>query len=507
MYTTKITFKNYSPNQVHFLPPSLEELIVKNHPVRIVNEVIDQLNIEPLLKNYKAGGTSTYHPRMMMKVLVYGYLSNIYSSRKMEAALKENIHFMWLAAMCKPDHNTLNRFRSERLKGVIKEVFGQVVRMLTESGHISMKEVYTDGTKIEANANRYTFVWGNAIKTSKDRIEKQLEELWNYAEQISKEELKDQTPTNFAPVSAEKVKETIDKIDKALEGKMVDKKVRQKVTYAKKNWPSNIAKYEQQESILKGRNSYSKTDEDATFMRMKEDHMKNGQLKPAYNLQISTNDQFILHYSLHQTPTDTTTLKDHLADYNKTHGDLPKAIVADAGYGSDENYTLLEQLRIEPYIKYAYFDREQRSQKSDASFTEKNFLYNYSEDTFTCPAGKTLYAAGTRERVTVTGFKQTNKSYITEECSGCEFSKQCCNGSSKRIEVNHRLRAAKERVRNNLLSEQGVSYRKKRPCDVEPVFGQIKSNKGYKRFLLRGLSKVEIETGLLAISHNLRKMA
>ena len=492
---------------MHFLPPSLEELIVANHPVRIVNEIIDQVNIEPLLKNYKPGGTSTYHPRMMLKVLVYGYLSNIYSSRKMEAALKENIHFMWLAAMSQPDHNTLNRFRSERLKGVIKEVFAQVVRMLTESGHISLKEVYTDGTKIEANANRYTFVWGNAIKNSKERIEKQLEELWNYAEQINKEEVQDQVPIDFVPVSAEKVKETIDKIDKALEGKVVDKKVRQKVTYAKKNWPSNIARYEQQQSILKGRNSYSKTDQDATFMRMKEDHMRNGQLKPAYNLQISTNDQFILHYSLHQTTTDTTTLKDHLEDYNKTHGQLPKAVVADAGYGSDENYNLLEQLNIEPYIKYNYFDKEQRSRKQESSFTEKNFLYNHSEDTFTCPAGKTLYPAGTRERTTATGFKQINNTYKTEECSGCQFSQQYCNYSSKRIEVNHRLRTAKEKVRKNLLSEQGLYYRKKRPCDVEPVFGQIKSNKGYKRFLLRGLTKVEIETGLLAIGHNLKKIA
>lgn len=196
----KVVFKNYTPNQILLLPPSLEEMIEANHPVRVVNQVIESINIDPLLKKYKSGGTSSYHPRMMLKVLVYAYLSNVYSSRKMEAALKENIHFMWLSALSKPDHNTLNRFRSERLKDVLKEVFAQVVKMLIESGHVSLQEVYTDGTKIEANANRYTFVWGNAIKSNKQKIEKQLEELWTYAEKISKEELQDETPTSFAPV-------------------------------------------------------------------------------------------------------------------------------------------------------------------------------------------------------------------------------------------------------------------------------------------------------------------
>jgi transposase len=167
----KVVFKSYTPNQVVMLPPSLEELIEKNHPVRIVNQVIDKIDIDPLLKKFKGGGTSSYHPRMLLKVLVYGYVNNVYSSRKMESALKENIHFMWLSGMNKPDHNTINRFRSERLKDVLKTVFSQVVMLLSEAGHLSLKEIYTDGTKLEAQANRYTFVWGNAIKTSKNRID------------------------------------------------------------------------------------------------------------------------------------------------------------------------------------------------------------------------------------------------------------------------------------------------------------------------------------------------
>lgn len=206
------------------LPPSLAELIGENHPVRVVNQVIDKINIEPLLKKFKGGGTSSYHPRMLLKVVVYGYLNNTYSSRRMEAALKENIHFMWLAGMNKPDHNTLNRFRSDRLKEVLKTVFGQVVELLVEAGHISLKEVYTDGAKLEAQANRYTFVRGNAIKTNKTKMAEQLQELWTYAEQVAAEELKDQRPESFAPVSGDQVSEVIQKIDQALEDKTICKK-------------------------------------------------------------------------------------------------------------------------------------------------------------------------------------------------------------------------------------------------------------------------------------------
>jgi gas vesicle protein len=190
----------------------------------------------------------------------------------MEAALKENIYFMWISGMSQPDHNTLNRFRSERLKGVLKQVFGKVVELLVEQGLVNLKEIYIDGTKIESKANRYTFVWGKAIKRNKEKIQKQLEELWSYTQQLAQEELKDTTPTTFDTIDPEKVTDTINKINEALKDKPVSKKVTQKLKYAKKNWPDNLQKYDQQEKILQGRNSYSKTDPDATFMRMKDDH-------------------------------------------------------------------------------------------------------------------------------------------------------------------------------------------------------------------------------------------
>ncbi len=500
--TNKPVFKSYVQNQAALLPPSLDELIEVNHPVRVVNQVIEQIDIDPLLKKYKGGGTSSFHPRMMMKVMVYSYLSNIYSSRKMEAALKENIHFMWLSGMNQPDHNTLNRFRSERLKDVLKQVFGKVVEVLVNMGHVSLKEVYTDGTKIEANANRYTFVWGNAMRTSKEKMEHQLRELWEYAQSIAREELKDETTTTFAPIDAEQVKQTIEKIDAALANKPADKKVKQKVKYAKRNWPDKINQYKEQEKILMGRNSYSKTDTDATFMRIKEDHMRNGQLKPAYNLQLSTHEQFILNYTIHQNPTDTKTLPSHIESYKNLYGVFPKDLVADAGYGSQENYELLERNGIAGYVKYNSFDRQRKE-----GFIEQQKEYDAENDCYYCPAGKPLYAVAEKTSTKKNSYPSTQVIYRNISCQYCPL-KEICNPhySYKVLRINERLVELRQAAWDRLCSYKGIKLRKKRCHDVETVFAQLKHNKGFKRFMLRGIKKVEIESGLLAIAHNLLKM-
>lgn len=206
------------------LPPSLEEKIDDNHPVRLVNQVIDQLDLSALHNTYKGGGAPSYFPRMMLKVWVYGYLRNIYSSRKLEEAIKQNIHFMWLSGMQEPDHNTLNRFRSGKLKDSLKEIFGQVVEFLVQEGFVSLKEIYVDGTKIEANANKYTFVWGRSIKTNTNKIGRQLKELWEYAESVAKEEIESNEPEDFNQIDPEKVRRVINKIDEVLKDKPVDKK-------------------------------------------------------------------------------------------------------------------------------------------------------------------------------------------------------------------------------------------------------------------------------------------
>ena len=502
-----VVFKSYDPNQQMLLPPSLESLIPVGHPVRVVNEVVEKIDLSVLSEQYKGGGTSSYHPKMLLKILIYGYLSNIYSSRKLEAAVQESIYLMWLSGMARPDHHTINRFRSERLKDVLKEVFAQVAMMLNESEHLDLKEVYTDGTKIEANANRYTFVWGKAIKTSKERIVKQLEELWAYTQQVAKAELEETVP-DLTAIDAKKVRETIEKINTALKDKQVDKKVAQKLNYAKKEWPAKLDKYEQQQEILKDRGSYSKTDPDATFMRMKEDHMLNGQLKPGYNVQISTNKQFITHYSIHQKPNDTTTLVPHLEGFKKQYNRLPENITADAGYGSQENYTFLEDNQVEAFVKYNYFHKEQRTKKMDEPGKVDNLFYNKEQDCFYCPMGQQMKKIGSYKKKTDTGFEQEYIRYQAKNCENCPLKSVCHKSKENRIiDINHELIRLKARAKELLLSEEGIKHRKQRPADVEPVFGNIKQNKNFKRFLLRGLKKVEIEIGLIALAHNLAKKA
>jgi len=505
----KPLFKAYRQTQAFLIPPSLDELIAANHPVRVVNEVIEGLDLDVLMKKYKGGGATSYHPRMLLKVLVYGYLSNIYSSRRLEAVLKENIHFMWLAGMSTPDHHTINRFRSERLRNILRDIFVQVVKHLVESGHVSLKEVYTDGTKIESAANRYTFVWGNAIKTSKERIKKQLMELWRYTQKVAKEELGDDTPPDFTDIDKEKVKQTIEKINEVLRDKEVPKDVKQKLSYAAKQWPAKLDQYTEQEKVLGSRNSYSKQDPDATFMRMKEDHMKNGQLKPGYNAQISTSNQFVVNYSLHQNPTDTKTLIPHMEQHKAMYDEVPEVQVADAGYGSEENYQYLQQQNIKAYIKHNYFDKEQkRNYKPKQPFAPEHLHYNRADDVYICPMGQQMKRIGEHEEKTDAGFIKTYHHYQAKNCNGCPLRGVCHKQKGNRIiKVCRSGIELKKQAAERLRTERGIYYRKKRCWDVEPVFANIKQNKNFKRFMLKGLEKTEIEWGLLCIAHNLRKIA
>lgn len=504
----RVVFKSYHQQQISLLPPSLEELISEHHPVRVVNEVLNKIDVSKIERDYKGGGTSSYHPRMLLKVLVFGYLSNIYSSRRIEAAIQENIHFMWLAGMSKPDHNTINRFRGVRLQKTLKDIFTQVVELLVESGHISLQDVYVDGTKIEANANRYTFVWGNAIKTNRAKIKTQLQELWAYAEQITTLEKEDTTPPDFEPTDPEKVKATIEKINEALKDKKeVSLKVKAKLKYAAKHFPEAVEKYNTQEKILDGRNSYSKTDEDATFMRMKEDHMKNGQLKPAYNVQISTENQFITNYTLHQNPTDTKTLIPHLQEHQTQYQQNPQNVIADAGYGSEQNYEYLDSIDAGAYVKYNMFDKEQQHKRIDKKpFAVEKLYYNKEKNEYICPIGQSMKHIGTFTQTTEAGYKRTIDKYQAQNCSPCPLNGVCHKSKYNRtIEVSHRGNELKQQAKEKLQSEQGIYYRKKRCVEPEPVFANIKHNKNFKRFMLRGLQKVSIETGLLAIAHNLKK--
>lgn len=273
-----------------------------------------------------------------------------------------------------------------------------------------------------------------------------------------------------------------------------------------------MEKYEQQEAILGSRNSYSKTDPDATFMRMKEDHMRNGQLKAGYNLQASScpgKKIFCVNYSLHQKPTDTTTLIPHINQYQQLYGSYPKSIIADAGYGSHENYQFLQDNSIEGYVKYNTFDKEQKRKATyKKGFKSDELYYNKEQDCYYCPMGQRMQYINTSTRTTENGYTQQVKKYQAQNCNGCPLRSVCHQSKNNRtIEVNHQLIQLKNKANENLKSEQGIAHRKTRCYTIEPVFACLKQNKNFKRFMLRSIPKVEVEAGLCLIGFNLKQKA
>ena len=501
-------FKEYTQSQSTLFPHNFDDFIPDNDPVRIINRVVESIDLSAVIATYKDNGCSAYHPKLLLKVIIYAYLRNTYSSRKIEDLTANDIRFMWLAAMQRPDHRTINNFRSSRLKGTLREIFTQVVRLFVDGSMVTLKKTYTDGTKLEANANRYSFIWGKSIHTRTIKIAEQLNELWAYAESVCKEELSDRAPIAHTDITSDKIEGLINDIDSKLADQVVDPKIKSKLKRVKKAWPEQLKKNEAAAEKIGERGSMSKTDQDATFMRMKEDHMGNGQLKPAYNVQISSEDGIITNYTMHQTPADTTTYKEHTETFRDMYGHYPEESIADAGYGSEENYEYVNEKGITPYIKYNYFHKEQKKSWKNDPFKSCNFYYNQDQDCYYCPMGQAMGKVYVTHPKTKTGYIQELTHYQAVRCEGCPMRGVCHKAKGDRvIQVNHRLNELKAKARELLLSQQGLLHRSQRPADVEQTFGNLKWNKKFKRFLLRGIKKVEIEFGLLALSHNLSKLA
>ena len=501
-----IVYKSYAQNEIALFPLTLDEMIPSNHRARVVNAVIDRLDISAIESRYKGGGTSIYHPRMLLKVITYAYLDNVYSGRRMETLLSENVAYMWLAGMNRPDFRTINLFRSKRLNGVFEGIFTQVVTMLNEEGLVSLDVQYIDGTKMESAANRYTFVWRKRVEKSKAKLESQIRVVLEEAEEAVKSEeggeVDDQPDADDLKARTEKVLRKMDEagIAKSPRRKAVEK-VRDEMLPKK-------AEYENHLERMGGRNSYSKTDPDATFMRMKEDHMMNGQTKPGYNVQIATENQFVTNYGIYQSPGDQGTLVPFLGSFERKYDRQSGTVVADSGYGSEQNYEYLSGNDIEAFVKYNMFHAEKKRKYRNDIFRVENLFHNGELDFYVCPMGQRMEHVGDEKRVSDLGYVSTVSIYRAKRCEGCPMRGQCHKGKGPRtIEVNHRNNELRAKARELLDSEEGLRHRSRRPIEPEAVFGQIKSDHGFRRFRLRSLGKVSVEFGLVALAHNLRKYA
>lgn len=447
------------------LPLSFEDFIPENHLVRVVNTVVDSLELKPLYDRYKKGGCSAYHPRMMSKVMIYSFTQKIYPSRQIAKALRENINYMWIAGGNQPDFRTINRFRLD-MKDIIEDIFYEVIKLLIEKKYIKLQNYFLDGTKIEANANKYTFVWNKSVQNYDKKLDEKIKNHLREIDRIVAQENQiylgedlEELGVN-SRITTEQVEAVVESIDAKLAENPQDKKLKKKSHEFKKDILPRKKKYEEAFRTFDGRNSYSKTDHDATFMRMKEDAMLNGQIKPGYNIQIGTENRYIVGFTIHLNPTDTKTLIPHLKHLEEKIGRLPENIVADAGYGSEENYEYLEEKKLGNYVKYNKFHWEKKKKNHENPYLSDNLPYVPETDSFVCRNEKQLVHVGNRKYVTEAGYKTRRDYYRCEDCSNCPYAAECKNTDQNRtIQVSHRLNELKRKANENLCSEKGLELR------------------------------------------------
>ena len=510
----KYHFRPYSPNQTVLFPERIDKDISPDDPVRLLSAVIDSLDISSIRRLYKACGRSPYHPKMLLKVVLYAYMNNIYSCRKIESSLKRDVHFIWLAGYEQPDFVTVNRFRN-RVKDEINKVFTQLVLQLNAKGLVTLDVEYIDGTKIESKANKYTFVWRKTVERNRARLMEKIKALLSQVDDaIAQDKAVTDEAVSFTPeVLTEICAELRDTLSKEpaptdKEGK-ASVRQRQKQVRELEEMADKLSEYDGRLEKLDGRNSYSKTDPDATFMRMKEDAMNNGQTKPGYNLQIGTENQFITDFGLFPNPGDTITMVSFLGSFSSRYSRVPGEVCADSGYGSEENYAFMEANGTEAYVKYNYFHKEQKRDFRNDIFRLENLFYNVEKDYFVCPMGQHMERVGTKHERTEGGYVSVSAVYRAQRCDGCPLRWGCHKSrqGEREMTANHLLLEYRRKARERLTSEKGLEHRSKRPIEPEAVFGQIKYNMQYKRFRHFGKDKVTMDFAFFAMAFNLKKMA
>ena len=301
--------------------------------MRVVDAIDEDLNLKEFKKLYRERGRCSYHPKMMLKIILYAYMNNIYSCRKIERQVQRDIHYIWLAAQERPDFVTINRFRN-RVKNEINNIFTQVVLKLAEHGFITLDVEYIDGTKIESKANKYTFVWRRTVEKNRSKLQEKIRVLLGQIDDvIAQDKASESGSVEFTP---ETLTSIIGELKDALstEPEPTDKNQKKQLREKRKQIKElekhrdKLSEYDGSLEQIGERNSMSKTDPDATFMRMKEDAMNNGQTKPGYNLQISAENQFITDFALFHNPTDTLTLIPFFNSFLDRYGHLPSTAVA-----------------------------------------------------------------------------------------------------------------------------------------------------------------------------------
>lgn len=495
------------------LPIETSILIPEDDSVKLLSQIMEGLDYTKLMKAYsRKGRNPNVSPKNLFKIMVYAYMNNIYSSRKIERACRRDINFMWLLEGRKaPDHNTIARFRSVRLNGVISDLFYQLVKKLFNLKEIQYENIFIDGTKIEANANKYSFVWRKATNKFEAKLQ---EKIFKLIGEINTE-FKTNLNVNSPKSTVENLQNLLDLLNQKkeekniifVEGKGKRKHKIQKLIESIEEFLKKQMKYNEYTATFNGRNSFSKTDKDATFMHMKEDHMRNSQLKPGYNVQIGVEGEYIVGVDISSERSDQLTLIPFLEKLKESLSIKFKSVIADAGYESEENYVYLETYCENAYIKPTSYEiSKKRSFKNNISKRE-NMIYDTSTDEYTCHNSKKLKPTNTKIRKSKSGYEAVVTVYECESCWGCEFKSNCTKAKGNRkLEVSKTFIEKREKSLQNITSDKGILLRMNRSIQVEGAFGVLKEDYGFRRFLTRGTKNVETEFILLCFAYNINKL-
>ena len=487
------------------LPLNLEIKIPEGDPVRKLDEICEELDYKELYKRYERRWRK-FEPKTLFKILVYGYMTGKYSCREIENACKRDICFMWLLnGSVVPDNTTIARFQNERLLPVIERLFYQVIERLYELKEIKFENIFIDGTKIEANANKYTFVWKTAIEKNSVKLrEKSKDKVLQIKKRYGINENSD---------IAQSIELLTNQVDlcgvKFVYGTGKHKSQIQKdIEYLTeiKDKQGKYAKYI--ELIGDKRKSLSKTDIDATFMRMKEDHMKNGQLKPGYNIQIGVESEYIVGIGSYTDRTDVNTLIPFLNKIKENTNKTYNNVIADAGYESEENYIYLEEHKQKSYIKPVNYEISKTKKYKANIYRIENMSYNKKRDEFTCVGGNRLYYVSSKKETTANGYEIEQKTYRTKSCKDCPHREKCYKGQQdyKTIKASFNFLEKRKQSLSNITSGKGINLSINRSIQVEGAFGIIKQDINFRRFLTRGKHKTETQFFLLALAFNILKL-
>ncbi len=501
------------------MPLDCEVNIEKNAPVRLLNAVMERMDYSKLYAAYSRLGRIEYSPKILLKIMVYGYMRKQISSRALEACCRENLHFIYLLeGQRAPDHNTINRFRKNILtQEAGQDILCQLVVLLHERGLLSLEAAFIDGTKIEANANKYSFVWKKATakKTEKllkkihDELPAKLKEVgirFHVPEKIAVRQLKKLWKRIHARIKTDGIE--------LVSGRGKRKTRLQRLSEWVDECLAKLKQYTNDIHICGNRNSYSKTDHDATFMHMKEDYMRNGQLKPGYNVNVATCSDFIIGSYISSDRNDVHTLIPFMEQLQKNYaGRNIGSVVVDSGYESEENYCWFEaHPETELYVKPSNHEAaKHRKYRTDISRRE-NMAYNAQTDIYTCANGKLLQKTQEKKTHTASGLEITTSVYECGECDGCPLKEKCIRacGSKKPLEERHKViyvskRFAEQRqaMEAKISSPKGCLLRVNRSIQAEGNFAYVKQDLDFRRFLLRGSTKVAAEWLLFSLALNI----